>query len=188
MVTYSDGTTAQATTYESNVKTMIAMLQPVMEQYIITSRRFAVRMALQGGLKDFARGLSYDAARDVYVPTTAHQLAPMFEAIFEHAPASNTDDAVLDYLTDWNEILWQVYPDYAPTGTGNLFDSSVSIDQAFIMQMLIPAFEARGWTYDPVTNAGTGLDIRGVAHALSINEERIIVATNDNGCVERLAA
>ena len=174
MVTYSDGTTAPAITYESDVKTMIAMLQPVMEQYIVTSRRFAVRMALQGGLSEYARGVSYDAARDVYTPTTDRQLAPMFEAIFEAAPASNADDAILDYLTDWNEILWQVYPDYAPTGAGNLFGGAVGVDQAFIMQMLIPAFEAREWTFDPATGEGTGLDIRGVAHALSINEERII--------------
>ena len=179
IVTYSDGTTAPAMTYESDVKTMIAMLQPVMEQYIVTSRRFAVRMALQGGLSDYARGLSYDAARDVYTPTTDRQLAPMFDAIFEAAPASNADDAVLDYLTDWNEILWQVYPDYAPTGAGNLFGGAVGVDQAFIMQMLIPAFEARGWTYDPATGEGTGLDIRGVAHALSINEERIITHAAD---------
>lgn len=174
MVTYSDGTTAPSMVYESDVKTMIAMLQPVMEQYIVTSRRFAVRMAIQGGLKDYARGLSYDAARDVYAPTTNRQLAPMFEAIFEGAPTSNADDATLDYLTGWNEILWQVYPDYAPTGAGNLFGGSVGVDQAFIMQMLIPAFEARGWTFDPATGEGTGLDIRGVAHALSVNEERII--------------
>ncbi|MGL5838519.1 MAG: calcium-binding protein, partial [Sphingorhabdus sp.] len=88
--------------------------------------------------------------------------------------ASNANDAVLDYLTDWNEILWQVYPDYAPTGAGNLLGAAAPIDQAFIMQMLIPAFEARGWTFDPSTGEGTGLDIRGVAHALSVNEERII--------------
>jgi hypothetical protein len=80
-VTYSDGTVAQARLYESDVKTMIALLQPVMEQYIVTSRRFAVRLALQGGLKDFARGLSYDAVRDVYTPTGERQLAPMFEGV-----------------------------------------------------------------------------------------------------------
>jgi hypothetical protein len=179
LVTYSDGRIEQAQEYQSDVKTMIALLQPVMEQYIVTSRRFAVRMALQGGLKDYARGLSYDAARDVYVPTTDRQMAPMFEAIFEDAPSSNTDDAVLDYLTDWNEILWQVYPDYAPTGAGNLLGAAVGIDQAFIMQMLIPAFEARAWTFDSATGEGTGLDIRGVAHALSINEERIITHAAD---------
>jgi Ca2+-binding RTX toxin-like protein len=179
MVTYSDGTTGQAQIYESDVKAMIGLLQPVMEQYIVTSRRFAVRMALQGGLKDFARGLSYDAARDVYAPTGDRQLAPMFEAIFESAPSSNANDAVLDDLTDWNEILWQIYPDYAPSGAGNLLGSAVGLDQAFIMQMLIPAFEARGWTFDPATGLGTGLDLRGVAHALSVSEERIITHAAD---------
>ncbi|MGL5837807.1 MAG: calcium-binding protein, partial [Sphingorhabdus sp.] len=132
LVTYSDGRTEQARVYESDVKAMIGLLQPVMEQYIVTSRRFAVRMALQGGLKPFARGLAYDAASDTYKPTTDRQLAPMFEAIFEDAPASNANDAVLDYLTDWNEILWQVYPDYAPTGAGNLLGAAAPIDQAFI--------------------------------------------------------
>jgi hypothetical protein len=61
---------------------LINIVSPkLMEQYIVTSRRFAVRMALQGGLKDFARGLSYDAARDVYTPTGERQLAPMFEGV-----------------------------------------------------------------------------------------------------------
>jgi hypothetical protein len=60
------GQSGQAQEYQSDVKTMIALLQPVMEQYIVTSRRFAVRMALQGGLSEYARGLKYDAVRDVY--------------------------------------------------------------------------------------------------------------------------
>ena len=120
--------------------------------------------------------------RDVYVPTTERQLAPVFEAIFESAPTSNTgaggSAAVLDYLTKWNEILAQVYPDYAATGGGNIFGSAVAIDQAFIFQNLLPAFEARGWTYDPATGRGTGLDIRGVAAAHR-------AAANDNAWPER---
>jgi hypothetical protein len=69
LVTYSDGSVEQAQVYESDVKTMIAMLQRVrarasggwpravaMEQYIMVSRRFVVRLALQGGLKDYAPG------------------------------------------------------------------------------------------------------------------------------------
>lgn len=51
----------------------------------------------------------------------------------------------------------------ATTSAGNLFGGAVGVDQAFIMQMLIPAFEARGWTYDLATGQGTGLDIRGAA-------------------------
>jgi hypothetical protein len=55
LVTYSDGTVEQALEYQSDVKTMIGLLQRpapakagVMEQYIVTSRRFAVRMAEVG--------------------------------------------------------------------------------------------------------------------------------------------
>jgi hypothetical protein len=186
MVTYSDGTTLQAQEYRSDVRTMIGLLQPVMEQYIVTSRRFAVRMALQGGLAEYAEGaIRYDAARDVYVPTSERQLVPLFEKIFRDAPdgtaghaggQAGTAEAIYDYLADWNEILWQVYPDYAPTGSGNLLGAAVGIDQAFIMQMLIPAFEARGWTFDPATGLGTGLDIRGVAQQTRCTA----VAANDN--------
>ncbi|MET1112193.1 MAG: calcium-binding protein, partial [Allosphingosinicella sp.] len=148
--------------YVSSIKTMISLLQPAMEQYVIVSRRFAVRMALQGGLSEFARGIDYDASRDVFTATTDRQMAPMFEAIFEAAPASNANDAVLDYLTDWNELLWQIYPDFAPAD-GGVLNAKVGIDQAYIMQMLIQAYE----------NVGVDLDIRGVAHALSVDETRI---------------
>jgi hypothetical protein len=73
----------------SGIDAMIGLLQPVMEQYIVTSRRLAVRMALQSGLKDFASGIEYAVASDSYRPTTDRELAPMFEAIFAGAPASN---------------------------------------------------------------------------------------------------
>ena len=138
-------------------------------------RSFAVRLALQGGLKSFARGLTYDVASDSYRPVDVavagapggmanRELAPMFEAIFAGAPASNAGDAVLDYLTSWNEILWQIYPDYHPSGAGNLLGGTVAVDQAFIMQMMLQAFE----------NVPVDLDLRGVAHALSIDETRIV--------------
>jgi hypothetical protein len=159
----SGSASLSADSYVSSIKTMISMLQPVMEQYVTVSRRFAVRMALQGGLAQFARGIAFDAARNVFVATTDRQMAPMFEAIFAGAPASNAGDAVLDYLTDWNELLWQIYPDFAPKDEGDVMKGKVGIDQAYIMQMLIQAYE----------NVGVDLDIRGVAHALSVDETRI---------------
>ena len=69
--------------YVSGIASMIDMLQPVMEQYVATSRRYAVRLAMQGGLEDFFQGIKYDVATDSYKPTTNRELAPMFEAIFE---------------------------------------------------------------------------------------------------------
>ena len=147
--------------YVSGIETMIDMLQPVMEAYIATSRRYAVRIAMQGGLGSFFDGVEYDIATDSYKPTTNRELAPMFEAIFAGAPASNADDAVFDYLAEWHAILSQVYPDYHPSGEGNLGGSTLKVDQSFIMQMMLPAFET----------VGVDLDIRGVAHALG-NQRR----------------
>lgn len=169
--TINDLGAAQTATdsHMSDIQIMIGMLQPVMEHYIVTSRRFTVRMALQGGLKEFAQGIDYDVALDKYVPTTDRQLAPMFEAIFAAAPTDNANDAILDYLTKWNEVLGQVYPDYQPTGKDNLYGATAAVDQAFILQMAIEAFET----------VGVNFDIRGVAHALGVDETRIV--TDDGG-------
>src|SRR5262249_37320810 len=125
-IDYAVGPTGSAnlsddpTQWVSGIAAMIQMLQPVMEEYISVSRRYAVRLAMQGGLAEFFDGVAYDVANDCYAPTTNRELAPLFEAIFRAAPATNDNDAVLDYLTDWNAILWQVYPDYQPSGEGNL--------------------------------------------------------------------
>ena len=50
---------------------------------------------------------------------------------------------MLDYLTGWNELLWQIYPDYKPSGTGNLLGGTVAIDQPYIMQMLVADKQSR---------------------------------------------
>ena len=159
--------------YVSPITAMIELLDEVMEQYIITSRAFAVRMALQGGLKDFARGIAYDIESDSYSATTDYELAPMFEAIFEQAPAGY--DEAYDCLTKWNEILNQIYPDYRVDGTGNTFGASVSIDQKFIMQMVIPAFE----------KVAIDLDMDAILNRLSVDETRLVEhaadATDVNG-------
>jgi|GEM_PF-2436836 len=148
--------------YVSGIKTMIELLDTVMKEYTIVSRAFAVRMALQGGLSDFARGIEYDVELDAYQPTTDRELAPMFEAIFEAAPAGY-DDAYA-YLQDWNELLWQVYPDYRLDGTANLMGNTVAIDQAFIFQMMLAAYE----------NVPIDVDLLAAMNALSVNEELLI--------------
>jgi Ca2+-binding RTX toxin-like protein len=160
--------------YQSPVTPMIDLLGAAMQEYVLTSRRLAVRLALEGGLSDFAQGITYDETSNNYRPTTDRELAPMFEAIFAGAPATNDNDAALDYLTDWNEILWQIYPDFAPGGKGNLWGGTVAIDQAFIFQMMLPAFEA-----DPIP----GLTIEEAAHALSIDEKKIITHASSDAVV-----
>ncbi|NIQ98105.1 MAG: hypothetical protein GWN87_31100, partial [Desulfuromonadales bacterium] len=148
--------------YVSGIDAMIEMLGIIFPRYVEVSRAFAVRLALQGGLSDFARGITYDPVADLYTPTTDRELAPMFEAIFESAPAG-FDDAYA-CLQDWNEILWQVYPNYQLDGSNNLLGITVSIDQRFIFQMMLPAFE----------NVGIDVDIRAAMNALSIDETRLV--------------
>ncbi|MCV0425006.1 MAG: tandem-95 repeat protein, partial [Roseibium sp.] len=145
--------------YVSGIKGMIDLLDVVMKEYTIVSRAFAVRMALQGGLGDFARGIEYDVDLDAYRPTTDRELAPMFEAILEGAPTGY--DEAYAYLQDWNELLWQVYPDYRLDDTANLMGNTVAIDQAFIFQMLLGAYE----------NVPVDVDLLAAMNALSVNEE-----------------
>ena len=166
-------TSLSAEEYVSPVDAMIDMVGVVMEEYITVSRAFAVRMALQGGLKDFARGIEYDVADDIYRPVGGRELAPLFEAIFEGAPEGY--DAAYDYLSDWNELLWQIYPNYQPDASLNQYGLTAAIDQAYIFQMMLPA-----WESIPVD-----VDIRAAMNALSIDESRLIdhdaTATDVNG-------
>ncbi|HEX8193050.1 MAG TPA: calcium-binding protein, partial [Allosphingosinicella sp.] len=149
----------------SDIANMIGLVDVIMAQYMISSRAFAVRMAMQGGLASFARDIVYDTKLDKYRPTSDRELAPMFEAIFEGAPDGAV--AAAEYLKGWNELLWQIYPDYKLKGTGNLLGAGVAIDQAFIFQMMLPAFQ----------NVGIDLDIRAAANALSIDQTKIVTHT-----------
>ncbi|MEM7210441.1 MAG: calcium-binding protein [Pseudomonadota bacterium] len=150
--------------YESVIKPMIDLVGSSMQQYFLISRRLAVRLALQDGLKEYADGVEYDIEDDAYRPTTDRELAPMFEAIFERAPATNENDAVVDYLTEWNAILSQMLPDYRPQDKKFFFDPEVGVNQPFIFQMLLAAFE----------NVGIDLDIFAIANAFAIDEQRIV--------------
>jgi Ca2+-binding RTX toxin-like protein len=145
--------------YVSSISVMIDFIGHIMEEYLVVSRAFAVRMAMQGGLKDFAAGIHYDVALDKYVPTQDRELAPLFKAIFAAAPHGH--DAAQSYLKDWNEILWQIYPDYKPDGSRNQYGATVAVDQPFIMQMMLAAFETTAMDVDLPT----------VMDALGINEE-----------------
>ena len=150
--------------YESVIQPMIEMVDVIFPQYLLTSRRLAVRLALQDGLSEYADGIEYDPVSDKYVPTTDRELAPMFEAIFERAPDTNTDDAVYDYLLEWNTLLNQVYPNYEPADPEFFFDPDQELDQPFIFQMIVAAFE----------NVDIDLDLAAISNALSIDERRIV--------------
>ena len=148
--------------YLSVIDPAIELFDALMQNYIDVSRGFAVRLALQGGLSRFARGLNYEAVSDEFTSTTDRELAPMFEAIFEEAPAGATES--YDYLVAWREILQVVYPDYHLDGTTNFVTGTLELDEEFVFQMLLPAFE----------NVGIDAELAAVMNALGVDETKLI--------------
>ena len=139
-----------ATAYVSGIQQTIGLLNTLFDEYITVSRATAVTIALQGGLSQFAQGLSYDATNGQYAPTTKQQLAPVFTAILDAAPADNTNNAIAIYLQQWNEILWQVYPNYQISPGDTISGGSVPFDQMFLLQQIIEGFENSTINYDIV--------------------------------------
>ncbi|EFL88196.1 tandem-95 repeat protein [Ahrensia sp. R2A130] len=146
--------------YTSGIDAMIGLLGTMMDGYLAIESSFAVRAALATGLSQYARGVTYDAADDVF-RGDGRELAPMFEAIFETMPAGY--DAAFDYLTDWNELLFEVYSHFETAGGANAGGLGVSIDQRFILQMMLPAFEA----------TDTELDLPAALNALAVDESNL---------------
>ena len=162
----SEGSAANGNT--SDIQNAISLLNTVMQEYDTVAQGMAVRMALQGGLSQFAVGITYDATTDQYTSTTNQQLAPMLEAIFRAAPADNTNNAIDTYLSNWNQILWQIYPNYQISSGDTVTGAAMQLDQVFILQQVIEAYEAAGVNYD----------IRGIAHDLSVDQSKIITNTS----------
>ncbi len=150
------------TSYVSGIKAMIGMLETVMDQYITVSRAFALRMAVQGGLADFFPGITYDAENDRFLASTDRELAPVFKAIFEAAPDGAVETTL--YLQKWHQILSTLYPDYQVAGAGNVFGQSVTLDQRYVFQMMLPAFQT----------VGLDIDLKMAMFALGINQDRLL--------------
>ncbi|HMO06583.1 MAG TPA: calcium-binding protein, partial [Paracoccaceae bacterium] len=152
------------TVYLSGIRGMIDLLDVVMDQYITASRAFALRIGFQGGLADFFPGLAYDAAADQFRMTTDRALAPMFNAIFAAAP--DGAEAQRDYLEGWHAILSVLYPDVNIGASGNIFGASLSLDQRYIFQMMLPAFQTQA----------PDIDLPGAMNALGIDQNLLVQA------------
>ncbi len=148
--------------YVSTIAPAIELFDVMMQNYIEVSRGFAVRLALQGGLSRFAGALDYDPATDKFAPATDRELAPVFEAIFAEAPAGA--EPAYEYLVAWREILEVVYPDYEVDRTKNFVTGHMRLDEKFIFQMVLPAFET----------VGIDAELPAVLNALGVDETRLI--------------
>ncbi|HOV05333.1 MAG TPA: hypothetical protein PLG99_13085, partial [Kaistiaceae bacterium] len=173
VISYSPGsfTGQEASTVDENgdyvsfIDTAIDLFDAMMQVYIGVSRAFAVRVALQGGLADFAAGLEYVADSDEFRPATDLELAPVFDAIFAATPSGA--QAAYDYLAGWQEILEVVYPDYHLDPSKNLLSNTVRLNEAFVLQNVIAGFEK----YPP------DLDLAGVMNALKLDDTKLVTHT-----------
>ena len=160
-------TSLSDTGYVSGIQQTIGLLNSLFQEYVTVSRADAVAIALQGGLSQFAQGISYDATTGQYSPTTKQQLAPMLEAVFDGAPADNTNNAIAIYLENWDAVLWQVFPNFQISAGETVSGDAVSFDQVFLLQQLIEAYE----------NSTINYDIYGIANALSVDQSKIITTS-----------
>ena len=158
--------------YVSSIEPAIEMFDALMQNYVQVSRAFAVRLALQGGLADFAPELVYTADTDEFRAIGDRELAPMFAAIFSGAPAGA--DASYAYLQAWDEILEVVYPDYHLNENTNFITGTLRRDQAFVLQMLLPGYET----------VGIDADLPAVLHALGVDETKLIEHTSTESVVD----
>jgi hypothetical protein len=138
-------------TSKSDIKIILNLLDNVMDTYVTASRAFAARIALQGGLKDFMVGIKYDVETDKYMPTAGREMVPMFEEIFRNAPDGY--EPTRDYLMDWAEILWQVYPDYISDGSKNQFGMRLAVNQPYIVQMALAGNDNKNTKLDAADNS-----------------------------------
>jgi hypothetical protein len=146
--------------YQSIIEPAIGLFDILMEQYLFMSRGVSVRLAAQGGLADYFRGIEYQPGPDEWHPSAGRELVPMLEAIFEAMPADY--DGARQWLTRWNEILHVIYPDY-------IFQGDERLTSEYLFQQIVAAWE----------NVPTALDLETTAERLSVEEERIILVPID---------
>jgi hypothetical protein len=137
-----------------NPAAALSALGPVVTQLYQTLNELAVSIAMQGPLAPYFAGIAYDVTTNTFQATTADQLAPMYEAIFQAAPADAA--GATQWLQQWKPILDVVLGDFA-RGQGE----EVTYGYRFVN--VVAAYEA----------AGLPVDIRSAASALGIPSDLI---------------
>ena len=139
----------------SNPAGALAAMTPIITSAWNAMNVDAVELAMQGPLASYFQGLSFDAATGSFHPTTAGQLAPMYEAIFRAAPSDATGAA--HWLAQWKPIV-----DVVLSNLDRGQDLAVSY--AYVFASMVHAYETVGYP----------LDIVGTAAALGVPSDMVI--------------
>ena len=97
--------------------------------------QLSLRLAMQGGLKDYFTGVEYSVDQDTFVATTDQELVPMFQAIFSAAPADAAGAEA--WLQDWKPLIDTLLSDYDRPGAS-------LVTKPFIFTTVVAAYETVG--------------------------------------------
>ncbi|MET1412189.1 calcium-binding protein [Roseibium sp. HPY-6] len=99
------------------------------------SEQLTLRLAMQGGLKDYFDGVEYSVEDDRFRPTTDFELIPFFKKVFETAPADAA--GAESWLTSWKPLIDALLSDFERPGGNN-------INAPFIFTNVVAAYETIG--------------------------------------------
>ncbi len=142
--------------------------------------QLALRLAMQGGLKDYFVGVEYSVETDRFSPTTDHELIPFFKKIFEASPS---DAAGADaWLDAWKPLIDTLLSDYDRPG-GN------RITEPFLFTNVVAAYETIGLPVSLAVAAeslGISQDVvdYGSGERTGTNENQIFYMSSGDDVVE----
>jgi Ca2+-binding RTX toxin-like protein len=126
----------------------------------------AVRLAMQGPLASYFDGIAYDATDNMFRATTDQQLTPMYEAIFDAAPADAAGAAA--WLAQWKPVIDIVLGDFDR-------GEDVLVTYGYMFASMVRAYESVGLPIDIATAAGA----LGVPSDLIVTGGSTVTGTDD---------
>lgn len=142
----------------TDLENALDVIGPVIDTFWTTLNLVTVRLAMQGPLAPYFDGVEYNPETDKFVPTTAAQLTPMYEAIFDAAPA--TAQGAAEWLAQWQPFLEYIIGDL--DRAGDLLPT-----YGYLFANMVDAYET----------VGLPLSIQDTAGALGIPSDLIVTGT-----------
>ena len=112
----------------AGVNGLLGSAEQVVEQ-------LAVRLAAQGGLKEYFVGIEYSVEEDIFVATTNEELIPMFRKIFEATPQDV--GGATAWLDGWHLVMKTLLSDFQRSGSG-------PVNKPFLFTNIVAAYESVG--------------------------------------------
>jgi len=117
----------------------------------------ALRLAMQGPLAAYFPGIAYDTASDTFTATTAGELTPMYQAIFQAAPSDAAGATA--WLAQWTPIIDVVLGNFVRgSGNGVAQATGQKVTYGYQFASMVRAFEASNLPLD-IAAAATALGV-----------------------------